>query len=166
MPAFKSARVTHQFTQTNPASPDRVFPLLCPVREADWIPGWRHRLIYSDSGVAELGCVFTTPNFLKRQAHNPAAPEITWITTDYDPAEFRIAYVWFSPGDVIAELRIQLSPAGKEATHSHITFRYTGLSEEGNREVESYDRAWFESRMKGWETNINHYLETGALIAV
>jgi len=60
MNSFKARRVAHEYTQTNPASPEKVFPLLCPVREADWIPGWRYTLIYSDSGVAELGCIFTT----------------------------------------------------------------------------------------------------------
>lgn len=37
-----------------------VFPFLCPVREYDWIPQWRCRLVYSASGYAELGCVFQT----------------------------------------------------------------------------------------------------------
>ena len=53
MIAFKSHRVTHEYTQTNLATPERVFPLLCPVREAEWVPDWQYRLIYSESGVAE-----------------------------------------------------------------------------------------------------------------
>jgi hypothetical protein len=48
MTAFKSYRIAYEYTQTNPATPDKVFPLLCPVREADWLPGWQYRLIYSD----------------------------------------------------------------------------------------------------------------------
>ena len=69
MNSFKACRVAHEYTQTNPASPEKVFPLLCPVREADWIPGWRYKLIYSESGVAELGCIFTTEH-----------PVVEWIT--------------------------------------------------------------------------------------
>ncbi len=38
MTAFKSYRVTHEYTQTNPAAPEKVFPLLCPVREGDCFP--------------------------------------------------------------------------------------------------------------------------------
>ncbi len=60
MTAFKGNRIVHEFTQTNPAPPSAVFPLLCPVREGEWLPGWQYRLIWSDSGIAELGCVFTT----------------------------------------------------------------------------------------------------------
>jgi hypothetical protein len=116
MTSFKSFRVAHEYTQIHPASPERVFPLLCPVREAAWIPDWRYRLIYSDSGIAELGCIFTTssktasvPESSKGQ--NSPAAETTWICVDYDPAAFRIAYVWIDPGRVATELRIQLEAA-------------------------------------------------------
>jgi hypothetical protein len=34
------------------APPDRVFPLLCPVRERDWLEGWEADMVYSASGVA------------------------------------------------------------------------------------------------------------------
>jgi hypothetical protein len=170
MTASKSFRVAHEYTQTNPASPEKVFPLLCPVREAEWIPGWRYRLIYSDSGIAELGCVFATPSKTASEVSKPSdegkltAPETTWITVDYDPAAFRIGYVWIDPGRVAAELRIQLTPATDGNTHSHIWFRYTGLSPEGNREVESYDQKWFERKMQGWQSAINHYLRTGTML--
>jgi hypothetical protein len=156
MTEFKSLRVAHEYTQTHPVSPEKVFPLLCPVREAEWVPDWQYRLIYSDSGVAELGCIFTTPN-----TQSGAAPETTWITTEYDPAAFRIAFVWINPGLVAAEIRIQLEANSGGDTRSHIRYRYTGLSPGGNREVERYDRKWFERKMRGWESAINHYLRTG-----
>jgi hypothetical protein len=181
MTAFKSYRVAHEYTQTNCAPPERVFPLLCPVREAAWVPGWQYRLIYSDSGVAELGCIFTTPSSAAPNSFqpsprgsdssdqtssdsassNPVHSETTWITTDYDPAAFRIAYVWINPGRVATELRIQLMPTEQGETQTRIRYRYTGLSPEGNREVEGYDRKWFEAKMQGWEAAINHYLCTG-----
>jgi hypothetical protein len=172
MNSFKSYRIAHQYTQTNSAPPEKVFPLLCPVREADWIPGWQYTLIYSDSGVAELGCIFTTQDPTVESAkyssrpdrHDDSSPVTTWICTDYDPAAFRIAYVWIKPARVATELRIQLTVADHGQTHSQIRFRYTGLSPEGNREVESYDQNWFEAKMRGWETAINYYLTTGTMI--
>ena len=174
MNSFKSYRIAHEYSQTNSAPPEKVFPLLCPVREADWIPGWRYKLICSDSGVAELGCIFTTEDptvesekySSRSNARNANSPETTWICVDYDPAAFRIAYVWIKPARVATELRIQLTAADHGQTHSHIRFRYTGLSPEGNREVESYDRTWFEAKMRGWERAINHYLSTGKMVPV
>jgi hypothetical protein len=172
MSSFASRRVTHEYTQTNPASPEKVFPLLCPVREADWIPGWRYKLIYSESGVAELGCIFTTEDPLVESSKYSSRPnghevgmiESTWICTEFDPAAFRIAYVWIRPGLVATELWIQLRADGGQ-TRCRIRFRYTGLSADGNRVVENYDRSWFEQKMRGWERAINHYLSTGQMIA-
>jgi len=165
MTAFKSYRIVHEYIQTNPATPERVFPLLCPVREGDWLPGWKYRLVYSDSGVAELGCVFTTPNPPASGAHSGAASETTWIVADYDPAALRIVYVWINPGRIITELRIQLAAIEPGATRTHIRYRYTALSPEGNRELDGYNLKWFESRMQNWETTINHYLRTGTKMA-
>jgi len=48
MHSFQGNRVVHECVQTNPAMPEKLFPLLCPVRAADWLPGWEYRLIYSD----------------------------------------------------------------------------------------------------------------------
>lgn len=50
-------RVRKQFSRSQHvhASPEAIFPLLCPVREYDWIPGWDCRLVYTESGLAEAG---------------------------------------------------------------------------------------------------------------
>ncbi len=172
MNSFQARRVMHEYTQTNCAAPEKVFPLLCPVREADWIPGWRYELIYSDSGVAEAGCIFTTQDPVvesekystRSAARDAGSPVTTWICTEYDPAAFRIAYVWIKPRLVATELWIHLTAAENGATSSRIRFRYTGLSPDGNRVVEGYDRVWFENKMRGWERAINHYLSIGEMI--
>ena len=153
---FQGRRVTHEYTQTNSDRPEKVFPLLCPVREADWVPGWQYRLIYSQSGVAEAGCVFTTPN--------EDGSEIIWLVTEYDPAALKIAFVWVNAELVAAQISIRLEAKSAGETVAHIRYIYTGLSEQGNREVERYDAAWFCHKMQTWETAINHYLRTGKRI--
>jgi len=156
MTDFRGMRVTHEYTQTNLAPPEKVFPLLCPVREADWVPGWEYRLIYSQSGVAELGCVFTTPN--------ENGPETVWVVTEYDPSALRIAFAWVWPGMVTAQIRISLQRKSPDMTEADIRYSYTGLSPEGNLEVASYDETWFRHKMQSWQKAINHHLTTGALI--
>jgi hypothetical protein len=150
---FEGMRATHEYTQTNSAPPERVFPLLCPVREADWVPEWQYRMIYSRSGVAELGCVFTTPN--------EDGSEAIWLVTDYAPAAFAIAFAWVNAGLVAAQIRIRLEAKSPQQTTAHIHYTYTGLSEQGNREVERYNHVWFQYKMQSWEAAINHYLRTG-----
>ncbi|MGH9499948.1 MAG: hypothetical protein ACRD3L_12485 [Terriglobales bacterium] len=151
---FQAIRVTHEYTQTNFAPPAAVFPLLCPVREADWVPRWQYRLIYSKSGFAEAGCVFTTEENER---------EITWLVTQYEPTNFRIAFAWVNPGRVTAQIHISLEPSAGQ-TRAFVRYTYTGLSPVGNREVERFDGTWFHQKMQGWETAINHYLKTGKRI--
>ncbi|HZP63232.1 MAG TPA: hypothetical protein VFB28_07440 [Terriglobales bacterium] len=154
--AVQGKRVTYEWVQTNCAPPDRVFPLLCPVREADWVPGWQYRMIYSKSGIAEAGCIFVTLN--------EDGSETTWVVTEYHPANFRIAFAWVTPGLVAAEIRIRLEPKNMQDTSAHIEYTYTGLTERGNREVEGFDAAWFAHKMQSWEAAINHHLKTGRKI--
>jgi hypothetical protein len=160
MNSFKGSRVVHEYVQTNPAPPEKLFPLLCPVREAEWLPGWQYRLVYSESGFAELGCVFTSLGLKDGQKE-----EKTWIVTEYDRGAGRIAFAWIAPELVIAQLQIHVVPSGDGSSQTRIRYCYTGLSKEGNRELESYDWPWFEARMKNWETTINHYLRTGERVS-
>ncbi len=155
MSAFIGNRVVREYVQTNPAPPEKVFSLLCPVREAEWVPGWEYRLIYSKSGIAELGCVFTTPN--------DDGSQTTWMTIEYEPLR-RIGFVWVWPKMVAARLRFDLEASGAQ-THLHARYEYTGLSEKGNAEVERYAEEWFATKIKHFEAALNHYLATGKRIA-
>ena len=69
------------------ADAGEVFPLLCPVRENDWIAGWESvcRVLHSDSGFAEEGCVFSTLI--------PGEGRAVWLCSDYDRAACRIEYI-------------------------------------------------------------------------
>ena len=46
-PRFTARRIIHTYRQTIDATPEKVFPLLCPVREAEWLDGWQYAMIYS-----------------------------------------------------------------------------------------------------------------------
>jgi hypothetical protein len=156
MTEFRGKRVTHEHTQINVARPAEVFPLLCPVRETDWVPGWRYRMIYSRSGVAEAGCVFATPN--------EDGSETIWMVTEYHPSALRAAFAWVNPGRVAARISISLAGNSSGTTLAHICYSYTGLSDQGNREVEGYNPDWFAHKMQSWEKAINHYLRTAKLL--
>ena len=64
MKIIASHKQKHQCKQIWSASPEKIFPLLCPVREMDWIPEWAPKLVISDSGVMEPGCIFIEPGTL------------------------------------------------------------------------------------------------------
>ena len=56
----QSGRKTVHHVAKIGAPVEKVFPLLCPVREYEWIDGWSCRLVHSESGFAEKGAIFTT----------------------------------------------------------------------------------------------------------
>jgi hypothetical protein len=72
-----------------PAVPEVVFPLLCPVREHDWIAGWSCEVIHSESGMAEEDCVFLT-------SFADAGP-MTWVVSRYHPPRvIEFTYAWLA----------------------------------------------------------------------
>ena len=44
----------------HPEGAEQRFPLLCPVREREWLAGWNPTIVHTKSGVAEPGCGFVT----------------------------------------------------------------------------------------------------------
>lgn len=57
---FLSCRKRLVTTFSVKSEPKEVFPLLCPVREYDWIPFWKCQMVHSKGGVAEKDCEFRT----------------------------------------------------------------------------------------------------------
>ena len=84
----KPVRATRTFTQKLAATPDRVFPLLCPVLEADWLEGWDPLVVFTNSGVAEPGCVFMT-----KATPHPAI----WFVTRHEPERGLVEMLKISP---------------------------------------------------------------------
>lgn len=144
-------RVKRTYTQRLKAPPDRVFPLLCPVRETEWVNGWDPNLVVSDSGVAELGCVFTI---------GPRDAESTWIVTAYDPINFKISFLKFTPKETVAAIDIALESSA-DKTLAHISYTYTAIGPTGVNFVENFTEEYFRKFMKEWENECNHYLTTG-----
>ena len=158
MTDFTAARAVRQANLTFNASPETVFPLLCPVREYDWIEIWDCRMIYTASGLAEDNCVFST-NF----PHHGG--EEIWTVSRYDPPR-AIEFIRFSPGQKITRLDIHLEPDGAEKTRALWRKTFTGLSEKGNRFIDTDGTALFDAEVERIETMMNYYLEQGSAMPV
>jgi len=148
-------RVSHSWVQHLNASPEAVFPLLCPVRETEWVNGWDPELVLSHSGVAEPGCIFITPG---------ETAESIWVTTDYVAPE-RIAFLKVTPGRTVGEIDIRLHREGEAATAMDVTYTYTALSPAGEDDVGAFTAATYRAFMEEWERELGHFLETGEKLA-
>jgi hypothetical protein len=158
MDVRKPTRTAHSYPQVLAGPPDQVFPLLCPVREREWVPGWDPSLVLSNSGVAEDGCVFITPD--------DDGPAATWVVTDYQPPR-RIAFVKLTPGELVTRIAIDLEPGDDPdgrpgGTRARVAYEYTALGPQGEAFVEGCDEAWYREFMEAWEGVLNRYLREGS----
>lgn len=149
---FKAKRVDRRYIQTIRAEPARVHSLICPVKEAKWLDGWDYNLIFSHSGFAEKGCVFTSTS---------AGEHTIWLITKRDDIAYETVFVRITPGSRLAEVTVRIEDGGQQISRVHVRYTITALTEEGNRFIESFTEENFVKDMKFWEATMNHYLETG-----
>lgn len=114
-------RQTRTYPERLAAPREAIFPLLCPTRELDWIPGWDCELLHTDTGYAEEGLVFRSRD---------AAGERVWYCDIYEPAG-RIAYVNFLP-DLLTRLVVTLDEAADGETLVVFSFTFLALTDAGN----------------------------------
>lgn len=151
MKIVKPNRATRTYTQRLVAAPGVVFPLLCPVREADWIQGWDPRLVVSTSGVAEPGCVFTTS----------AEPiDAIWYITRHEPEAGFVEMLKITPTVTACRLTILLRPAAG-GCEADITYSHTSLGPPGDEFIASFTDDFYRKFMQEWESKMNHYLRHG-----
>jgi hypothetical protein len=154
---FTGERAVKSYKQTINAPPDSVFPLLCPIREADWAAGWVGKVIYAASGYAEEDGVYATEHGEK--------DDTIWVITKRDSSTHEIEFVYFVPGHRVVRLTISVKGIDHNKSNVYIKYINTGLSEEGNKEiVHQFADANFNQRMAEWERAMNYFLETGKVL--
>jgi hypothetical protein len=153
MPTQPSLRLAHTHVMRLLSPPEAVFPLLCPVREAEWLRGWEARMLHSASGFAEPGCVFTTPGL-------DGAPWL-WVVSRHQPAE-TVQFVVHAPDFHVTVLDIQLEA---ESTGTCAAWTYTLTALDPAREA--FHRAYMADlpgRLVELEGRLAHFLRTGTCL--
>ncbi len=148
---FQAKRITRTATFEVDAPKGRVFPLLCPVRERDWLPGWDADVVFSESGLVENGCVFTAEN---RQL-GPAL----YAVSRHEPDQGVVEFVLFFPGKAVVKLDIAVAPTPSGGTRLKWTRTYTGLSEQGNAALELMTEALFQQQMADLARALSQHCE-------
>lgn len=151
MKIIPARRVVRSHTQQLIGPPEAVFPLLCPVREAEWIHGWDPLLVVSDSGVAEPDCTFVTASL---------PSNAIWYVTRHEPDNGFVEMIKLTPGVTACRLRIQLR-AVDGGSEADITYCHTSLGPEGDAFVSAFTQDHYRGFMLDWEARLNHYLRHG-----
>lgn len=148
MNVIEPVRASRSYTQHLVGTVEEVFPLLCPVREADWVDGWNPSLVVSSSGIAEPDCVFVTS----------ATPvDAIWYVTRHEPQAGFVEMLKITPGLTACRLSIQLR-AIEGGSEADVTYCHTSLGPEGDAFVASFTEDYYRKFMQDWESRLNRYL--------
>jgi ribosome modulation factor len=150
---FRPQRITREYRQTINAKSDKVFPLLCPVREADWLDGWRYNMIYSESGLVEEGAVFSTPY--------QGEVDTVWIVTNHDSKTYKVEFVRFTHKSRTCILKISVKSKDDISSYVDVSYTYTGITPSGNDFINNFTKDAFLEAVTFWEKSMNYFLETG-----
>ena len=137
------------------AAPDEVFPLLCPVREYEWIDVWQCEMIHSASGVAEAGAVFRT-------AFPQDGPPDIWVISRYEPPCV-IEFVRVNALRTV-HFSIDLESEGAGRSCWRWTQTLTGLNAEGDARVAAVDASEFAQKIDALGAKLAHFLATGTML--
>ncbi len=148
----KARRSVKAYTQTIPAAPDEIFLLLCPVQEKAWLDGWDYEMVYSQSGYAEDGCVFTT---------HDGSRETVWVVTHHDPENHEIRFSRITAGLAATTLVVRVDSVDDGPSKVHIQYTHTSLGDQGDAFLETITDEVFNQIMRFWEASMTHYLATG-----
>ncbi|MBN1782713.1 hypothetical protein JW948_16375 [bacterium] len=136
------------------ATPEQVFPLLCPVKEYDWLEHWQCELVYSKSGVAEMDCIFKT-------FFDPTEPEV-WTVTRYDKNQC-IQFI-IANSSRFSRFTITLTPDGNGNTEAVWEEIMTSLNAKGDEALEAWSEDVYARRREDISERLEHYLQTGHML--
>lgn len=148
---FKARQFTRDGAIHCKAAVEEVFPLLCPKREEEWIPGWECETIWSNSGYNEEGAIFRTTK--------PYGTELYWTTLQYDLNARTVDFLITAPHLYVFRFKICLCGSDDGVLTIGFEQVFTSVSEEGNAFLARYEGEDFNGRLKSLEEFMIRHLE-------
>jgi Polyketide cyclase / dehydrase and lipid transport len=142
------ARRVFTYSAVVSATPEEIFPLLCPVLEYEWIDDWSCQMEYSASGVAEQGCAFRT----RIQVGE------SWICSRYEPPAAIQYVVWLRVGWMV--LDVTLEDHGDGTTTLHWVRTFTATKPLGRKMVGKMTDKGIRGEMEDLSRQLVDYLES------
>lgn len=128
-----------------------VFPLFSPEGERRWVPGWDPELLHPPGAAWEEEMIFRT-----REEKGDAV----WVVTRLAPGEHRVTYHRVEPGRWVARVEVRCTRIDDRRTDVRTSYRFLGLSPDGNAEIEAMTQAAYDAKMQRWSGWIGACLGT------
>ncbi len=158
-------RIKISFQGSIGASSGKIFPLLCPKREEEWIDDWdadAYKLISTKSGFNEKNCVFQE-NFTKKFLFRENGPT-TWLTAVYEPEQFILEFLLIFDDMAVMNRAIRLVESKSHTTTCQWSDTITSLSGPWNESV----RQRLETQLKAFSyylgVILKYYCEAGKIL--
>lgn len=124
--------------------PDYAFPLFTAPGEELWAPGWEPFILNGDG--YEEGTVWVT------EGHGHTS---YWYVTTYNKVDRHAKYVRVTPGANTGTVDVQVMPNGNGSSTINVTYKLTGLSDAGNKDIEEMlSESEYAEMMEHWQSAI------------
>lgn len=138
---------------------EKVFPLVCPVKEYDWIPGWKCNLLYCPNGGIEEDVAFkekmSSPFLL-----NKIGGETTWTTLLYDKIKFRVHFSW--DNKISSSIyKMDMEPIDASRTRLTLSLNTKIIDDRGLWLLDPAGKDKTGFLIEGLGAMLKHYCETG-----
>ena len=131
---------------------DKVFPLLCPVREYEWFNDWKCTMVYSESGVAENNCIFYT------EMGFPLFKRQVFQVINYVPNE-NITFLIFINKMATIKFGATLEQLSDDSCMMTVFYEAKGLSRFGNFFLRNKGKKEMEKNTRNIEMDLVYWLE-------
>jgi hypothetical protein len=159
--SFQSKRIVSHHVEKIKASPERIFPLLCPIQEYKWIDGWQCEMVYSDGGAIENNCIF------KEEKTSPILFDLStptyWMTSLYNPEMYCIQFVLLTGTMAFAKIDVEVQGLGEALSSVTWTFTITSLNDEANKIIGAATEQKTKLLLSILGQSLKRYCETGKL---
>lgn len=126
-----------------------VFPLFSPEGERGWVPGWDPELLHPPGAVWEEGQIFRT---------REESEEAVWLVTRLDRERWSVEYHRVHPERYVARISVACRPLPDGRTEVSTIYSFVGLSEAGNREIDTMTQQTYDEKMSRWSEWVARHL--------
>lgn len=118
-----------------------VFPRFSPAGEEAWVPGWSWEPLHPPGRAWQRGQVFRTWE---------ECGEAIWVVTQLDRDAHAVEYHRVEPGRYVARVAVRCEALRAGRVRVRTEYDFTGLSDEGNADIEAMSEADYVAKMERW----------------
>jgi hypothetical protein len=133
-----------------------AFTLFEPIGEKNWAEGFDPVFATPESSTLGDDSIFTV-----EASHGGVKHQTIWLITRYDRAAALVDYRAVYPGVRVARITVHCRASAKSETTVEVTYRYTGLSAEGDEYIAAMTEGKFGEFIEKWNSAIGAYLARG-----